>query len=166
VPALRILFSWPAGPKPDRPQATKRGSGPRLGAKVREVKRALQAGEFEERGDGSLLAAGELLAPEEVIRGERHVLPGWAIAEEDGLSVAFDTAIDDGLRIEGRVYDLIHRLNAMRREQGLALTDRVIVTLPARERDLEPHFGWISSEVLAREVRFDPAIAEPTVALA
>ena len=38
--------------------------------------------------------------------------------------------LDDELELEGRVYDLIHTLNSMRKEQGLELTDRITVTLP------------------------------------
>ena len=32
------------------------------------------------------------------------------------------------LRLEGRVYDLTHRLNTMRKEDGLAITDRIVLT--------------------------------------
>ena len=36
--------------------------------------------------------------------------------------------------LEGRVYDLIHTLNSMRKEQGLELTDRIAVTAPDGRR--------------------------------
>jgi isoleucyl-tRNA synthetase len=99
-----------------------------------------------------------------VIRGERIALEGWAIAEDDGISVAFDTTLDDALRAEGRVYDLVHAVNEMRKEQGLALTDRIAVTLPERDADLLMHEGWIRSEVLATEIAVDGAISEPSIA--
>jgi isoleucyl-tRNA synthetase len=140
--------------------------GPRLGSKVPAIKAALERGEFEQRPDGTLLVADEVLQPGDVIRGERHVLEGWAIAEEEGISIAFDTQLDDELRAEARVYDLVHALNAQRKEQGLALTDRISVRLPAQDEDLLRHSEWICSEVLAREIVIDSDAAEPTISSA
>jgi isoleucyl-tRNA synthetase len=80
-------------------------------------------------------------------------LEGWAIAEDDGISVAFDTTLDDGLRREGRVLDLVHALNAMRKRAGLELTDRIVVTLPRREAELLAYRDRIANEVLAREIK-------------
>ena len=49
---------------------------------------------------------------------------------DEGLTVALDTALDDELRRERRVLDLIHQVNAMRREAGLELTDRIRLWIP------------------------------------
>jgi len=128
--------------------------GPRLGKELGTVRAALQAGEFEELGGGRFRAAGHELAPEEVL--VEHVgREGWAVAAEDGVTVAIDTALDDALRLEARVLDVIHTLNSMRKEQGLELTDRIVVTLPAADEALLDHVDWIKSEVLAVELRFD-----------
>jgi len=57
--------------------------------------------------------------------------------------------------LEGRARDLIRRVNTIRKEQGLELTDRIVLTLPA---ELEPLLRWeerIKSEVLAVEIRLD-----------
>jgi len=78
--------------------------------------------------------------------------------------VALDTRLDDELVLEGRVLDLIHRLNTMRREAGLELTDRIVVTLPSSEADLLEHADWIKGEVLATEIRLDGGSAEPQIA--
>jgi isoleucyl-tRNA synthetase len=137
--------------------------GPRLGAKIPEVKAALERGEVEQRPDGSLLVAGEILGPDDVIRGERHAIEGWAIAGDGTVSIAFDTTLDDELRAEGRVYELIHTLNANRKEQGLELSDRVTVALPRRDADLLAHADWIRAEVLATEIVVDESVNEPVV---
>ena len=131
--------------------------GPRLGPKLREVRAGLEAGEVEEQPDGSYLVAGERLEPEEVLRGERVALEGWSIAEDHDLTVALDTELDDELRLERRVLELVHRLNSMRKEAGLELTDRIVVTLPEAERDLLPHGDWIKRETLAVELLLDGA---------
>jgi isoleucyl-tRNA synthetase len=138
--------------------------GPRLGKKLPAVRAALKAGEYEPLERGGLRVAGEELAAGDIIRGEKLELEGWAIAEDDGISVAFDVELDDELLTEGRVHDLIHELNVMRKQQGFALTDRIGVTLPERDADLLAHEDWISAEVLAREIIVDSAVSRPVIA--
>jgi isoleucyl-tRNA synthetase len=140
--------------------------GPRLGAKVPEIREALERGDVEELGGGRLRVAGEELEPDDVIRGERVELEGWAIAENGGISIALDTALDPELELEGRVLDLIHRINSMRRDAGLELTDRIVVTLPAAESDLLPYGDWIKEEVLAVSIETDGETSEPQIAKA
>ena len=65
------------------------------------------------------------------------------------MTVALSTELDDELRLEARVLDLIHRVNTMRREAGLELTDRIRLTLPQSDADLLQHEQWIKDEVLA-----------------
>jgi isoleucyl-tRNA synthetase len=134
--------------------------GPKLGKELGAVRAALQAGEFEELGDGRFRAAGHELDPDEVLV-ERHGLEGWAVAADDGLTVALDTAVDAELELEGRVFDLIHKLNSMRKEAGLELTDRINVTLPREFAELaEQHGDWIAREVLAVGIEIG-AVDEP-----
>ena len=56
-----------------------------------------------------------MLEPDEVLV-ERIGREGWAVASEDGVTVALDTALDDELRLEGRLLDLIHEVNVLRKE--------------------------------------------------
>jgi isoleucyl-tRNA synthetase len=137
--------------------------GPRLGSKVREIREALERGEVEELGGGHVRVAGEELEPDDVIRGERVEVEGWAIAEDGGVSIALDTALDSDLELEGRVLDLIHRLNSMRKDAGLELTDRIVVTLPEQDSDLLEHADWIKEEVLAVSIHADGGAAEPKI---
>ena len=139
--------------------------GPRLGKKLPAVRAALKDGDVREARRRRLpRAAGEELGPDDVIRGEKLELEGWAIAEDDGISVAFDIELDDELRTEGRVHDLVHELNVMRKEQGFELTDRIAVTLPERDADLLDHGDWIRAEVLALELGVDAGVDAPVIA--
>jgi isoleucyl-tRNA synthetase len=136
--------------------------GPRLGGKVKEVAAALAAGQYEERGDGAVLVAGEELTPTEVIRTERVALEGWALAHDGELSVALDPELDDDLIREGRALDLIRALNEQRKQQGLLLTDRVALRLPAAHSDLVDHYEErIAAEVLATSIEVDEDLTEP-----
>jgi isoleucyl-tRNA synthetase len=139
--------------------------GPKLGKELSNVRAALQAGEFEQLDGGGFRAAGHELGPDEVLV-EQHGREGWAVAAGEGVTVGLDTELDDELRTEGRVLDLIHQLNSMRKDAGLELTDRIVVTLPDSHADLLAHADWIKSEVLAEEIRTDGGAGEPEIAKA
>ncbi|MBA3733693.1 MAG: isoleucine--tRNA ligase [Actinobacteria bacterium] len=125
--------------------------GPKLGKELGAVRASLQAGDFEQLEGGGVRVNGRDFTPDEVLV-ERGAREGWALAEDDSLTVAVTTGLDDELRLEGRVLDLIHQLNTMRKEAGLALTDRIRVTLPKGDADLLQHEAWIKEEVLATEI--------------
>jgi isoleucyl-tRNA synthetase len=130
--------------------------GPKLGKELGAVRAALEAGDFEELDGGRFRVNGRELGPDEVIV-ERRGKEGWAVAGEDGLTVALDLALDPELELEGRVRDLIHEINRLRKEQGLELTDRIVLTLPSDQEELLPHSDWIAEETLAVEIRTDGA---------
>ena len=125
--------------------------GPKLGKELVTVREALEAGDFEELADGGFRAAGHELSADEVLV-ERTGKEGWSVAAADGVTVALDARLDDELEREGRVYDLIHRVNSMRKEAGLELTDRIELTIPERDAELVEHADWIARETLAVSV--------------
>jgi isoleucyl-tRNA synthetase len=122
--------------------------GPKLGKELAAVRAALEAGDFEELEDGGLRVNGHELSAEEVLV-ERRGKEGWAVAGEDGLTVALDLALDEELELEGRVREAIHQVNTMRKNAGLEITDRIVLTLPS---ELAAHEDWISRETLAARV--------------
>jgi isoleucyl-tRNA synthetase len=128
--------------------------GPKLGKELAAVRAALEAGEFEELSGGGFRVAGHELGPDEVLV-ERHGKEGWAVAASDGVTVALELAVDEELEREGRVYELVHTVNTMRKEAGLELTDRIRLTLPAADADLLEHRDWIARETLAVSVEAD-----------
>ncbi|MEX2613183.1 MAG: isoleucine--tRNA ligase, partial [Gaiellaceae bacterium] len=130
--------------------------GPKLGRELASVRSALEAGEFEELPGGGFRASGHELAPDEVLV-ERRGKDGWAVAAADGVTVALDAHLDEELEREGRVYDLIHRVNSMRKEAGMELTDRIKLAISDSDADLLPYTDWIARETLAVSVDADGA---------
>jgi len=127
--------------------------GPKLGPLLRDVRAALQEGRFEPLDGGRFRVNGHVLEPDEVL--VEHVgKEGWAVAADDGLTVALDTGLDDELLREGRVLDLIHTVNAMRREAGLDLTDRIRLWIP--DEDLLAYADRIKEDTLAVSVEPGP----------
>jgi isoleucyl-tRNA synthetase len=125
--------------------------GPRLGPELAQVRKALDAGEWVPLPDGGFRVAGHELGPDDVLV-ERTDKLGWAVASTLGISVALDTTLDDALRREGRVHDLIHATNALRKERGFDITDRISLWLPRDDADLLDHAAWIAAETLATTV--------------
>ena len=132
--------------------------GPKLGQELGAVRAALHNGDFEELPDGGIRVAGHELSREEVLV-ERHGKDGWAVAASDGLTVALDLHLDDELVRAGRVYDLIHGVNTMRKNAGLELTDRIGLTIPEADADLLEHEDWIARETLAVSVALGAELA-------
>jgi len=95
--------------------------------------------------------------------GERVAVEGWAFAEDGKMSLALDVTLDDELRVDGRVLDLIRTLNDLRKTAGLELTDRIRVTLPEQEADLLPRADRIKAEVLAVSLDTDASATEPLI---
>jgi isoleucyl-tRNA synthetase len=145
--------------KPNFPVA-----GPRLGPKIKEVAAALSRGEFEELADGGVAVAGETLSPEEVQRTEKVILEDWVVAHDGNVSVAVDPALDDELILEGRALELIRALNEQRKQQDLALTDRIQLRLPPEHTDLVTAYeDWIAGEVLATSIEVDENLEAPSL---
>ncbi len=131
--------------------------GPKLGAELPTVRAALAEGRFDQLPDGKVRVEGRELEADEVFV-ERAAPEGWALAEEGSLAVALDIRLDQELELEGRVYDLVHAVNTMRKEQGLELTDRIVLTLPDGD-DLAGFHDWVKSETLAVAIEPGPELA-------
>jgi isoleucyl-tRNA synthetase len=150
-----------------------RALGPRVGPRMPLVKDALavvdpaavmqsltEDGSFAlALADGSELPVG----PDDVeVRAQAH--EQFALAQGDGFSVALDTAIDDELRAEGIAREVIRIVNDLRREIGLALSDRIRLRLQATGRvaaALHAHRDRIAREVLATEWSVDTSSGGP-----
>jgi isoleucyl-tRNA synthetase len=149
VDTLSGLITWTVVPN-------FRALGPRIGPKVNDVKRALAEADGSElqralETDGFVEVAGERLTADDVeLRATRH--QDFALAEEGGWAVALDLALDDDLRAEGLARELVRGLNDLRKEVGLAIADRVSLTLGADDEAwgaVERHRDYVMGEVLA-----------------
>jgi isoleucyl-tRNA synthetase len=132
--------------------------GPRLGSDLPELRRLLAAGSFEIE-DGALRAGGFELAPGEYTL-EFAGNEGWAVAHDAPYVVAVDTDVDDELRLEGRALDLIHTIQRLRKDSGLAITDRIVIRYDGdHEEVVAAHGDRIARETLA--VRIERHDGEP-----
>jgi isoleucyl-tRNA synthetase len=117
-----------------------------------EVVRAMRAGEpvVLPSADGGefTLAGSDILVTVE--SGE-----GWSAAEESGYAALVDTRIDDALHLEGVAREIVRRIQDLRREAALDVSDRIFVAWkgdPIVGQALAVHGAYIAGEVLAREI--------------
>jgi isoleucyl-tRNA synthetase len=77
------------------------------------------------------------------------------VQEHHGFFAAIDPTITPELRREGMARELISRVQRMRKESGLAVSDRIRLSVSADVPVLEAvaeHRVWIAEEVLATEI--------------
>ncbi|MCC5919468.1 MAG: isoleucine--tRNA ligase [Cyclobacteriaceae bacterium] len=56
-------------------------------------------------------------------------MPGWSVANANGITVALDVAITDDLRKEGIARDVVNRIQNLRKDMGLEVQDKVVVQI-------------------------------------
>ncbi|HUZ83411.1 MAG TPA: DUF5915 domain-containing protein, partial [Gaiellales bacterium] len=126
--------------------------GPRYGRDLGVIRGLLRERAFRRREDGRLEVGDWLLEPAEYELRTR-AREGFAVADGEGFAVALDTEITPELALEGVVRDVIRRVQVMRRDAGLELTDRIRLTYPRSDGDVTRAFAehgeWIASETLA-----------------
>jgi isoleucyl-tRNA synthetase len=131
--------------------------GPRYGPNLPELRKLLEEGSFEVT-NGTLRAGAYILSKGEFML-EYAPREGWEVKHEDEYVVGVDTRLDDELKTEGRVYDLIHTVQRLRRDAGLEVTDRIVLTVPKAEESLLEHRDWIAGETLAEDVEVGDELA-------
>jgi isoleucyl-tRNA synthetase len=90
----------------------------------------------------------------------RRASGALVVQEEHGFFAAIDPAVTPELRQEGMARELISRVQRMRKDAGLAVSDRIRLVIGGDAAAVEAaatHREWIASEVLATEVVLDGA---------
>ena len=139
--------------------------GPRLGGRMKEVADAvgkMSHDEVDALLDGETRdAAGVEIGIGDVIVA-RDPLPGVVAATGPSFSIALDTALDDDLAAEGLAREIISRVQGLRRDGGLAVTDRVTLRWASQDaavRDaFKRHASLIAGEVLATSIDESPGL--------
>jgi isoleucyl-tRNA synthetase len=89
---------------------------------------------------------------------------GYSVEREGAHAVALDLEIDDSLREEGYAREIVHTVQNARRGAGLAVEDRIVMTLSGDAdllRAAAAHRDYIAGETLAVELSLGDAGAAP-----
>lgn len=139
--------------------------GPRLGPRMREAAVAIASLSEEQiehlaNGGGFEVAGTTITGGDLVI--ERRPVEGTVVASAEDLAVALDLETNQDLEAEGLAREVVSRIQQMRRESGLEVTDRIRVEFSTNDPTLagaiDTHRQYIASEVLARDLRSDETL--------
>ncbi len=82
-------------------------------------------------------------------------IPGWQVAQDGDITVALDITLTDDLLAEGMARELVNRIQGIRRDTDLDVTDRINIKLQDHKliRNAVTQYGdYIKAEVLADEL--------------
>jgi isoleucyl-tRNA synthetase len=135
--------------------------GPRFGKEMKALAEAIrvmshkQIALLEKQGQLSLELDGKIF---ELLREDVEVMhediEGWLVAsdEANGIMVALDTEMTEELEMQGLSRELVSRIQALRKESGLEITDRIVLSVEGSEKVLDAvksNEDYIKSETLA-----------------
>ena len=93
-------------------------------------------------------------------------IPGWLVAVDNHLTVALDITLTEELKQEGIARELINRIQNLRKESGLDVTDRINITFVSNDKiksAIENYSDYLKREVLANNLLFVDASSENSV---
>lgn len=133
--------------------------GPKHGKQAKQVAAAIAAMTSEEiaslQRDGSLTlsaASDTFVVLFEDVEVQHEDIEGWLVASEGTVTVALDTELDEALLNEGLAREFVNRVQNLRKDSGLDLTDRIRLVYEcdaALSQALEAQRDYIMEETLA-----------------
>lgn len=92
-------------------------------------------------------------------------IEGWLVAHGNGLTVALDISLTKDLINEGIARELVNRIQNIRKDAGLEVTDKIDISFLAdddlKER-IENNSAYIRSETLGEEIHFPQVMTDGT----
>ena len=85
-------------------------------------------------------------------------IPGWSVATQDNMTVALDMTITPELHDEGLAREIVNRVQGMRKDSGMEVTDRIVLSIEnnqATDTAVSKFANYICSETLAAIEKVD-----------
>ena len=85
-------------------------------------------------------------------------IPGWLVSTEGPLTVALDITINETLRAEGIARELVNRVQNLRKDSGLEITDRILLKVDTNDliqQAINANKEYVCNEILANEIVFE-----------
>ena len=149
--------------------------GPKYGKQMKDIaavingftQQDIQA--FERQGTKEITLDGEKLTLTlDDVEITSQDIEGWLVASSStGLVVALDATITDELRAEGIARELVNRIQNLRKDTGLEVTDRIRILLQQQdtlEKAVRANEAYIKAETLANEILFADTLQGEEVA--
>jgi len=112
---------------------------------------------IEKTGQFKMNVEGEeiLLEPEdvEIIPVD---IPGWKVANSGQMTVALDVTLSESLKEEGLARELVNRIQNLRKDSGLDVTDKILVKIQqndALDTAIQNNLNYICAETLTGDLQ-------------
>ena len=136
--------------------------GPKYGKDMRFVAQAIKGirdeeiAEIERKGKLDIIVnddSVELLLDEVEISTQD--IEGWLVANQGNLTVALDVSISKELKNEGVARELVNRIQNLRKEKGLEVTDKIVLFIKKDgvvDEAVASNADYIKNETLTKEL--------------
>lgn len=144
--------------------------GPRLGQKMKLAAEAIERfgnpefAEFQRNGRINIMVDGQ---PFELSREDVEIrtqdVEGWRVASNDKVTVALDVTLTDALRREGIAREIVSKIQSLRKDSGLEVTDRIslwVSDVPEWREALTENKDYICGETLAQSLVTAPDLTD------
>ena len=92
-------------------------------------------------------------------------IPGFEVTSKGSITVALDIVVNEQLKMEGEAREFVNRIQNLRKEQNLEVTDKIFVKVSANESiktSLKQFYNYICAEILAEKIEFDSQVLDGT----
>jgi isoleucyl-tRNA synthetase len=93
-------------------------------------------------------------------------IPGWLVSSENGITVALDITLTEELRQEGIARELINRVQNLRKDSGLEVTDKINLFVECSselQNAIQKNGEYVCNEVLANGIEFETLGADSLI---
>ncbi len=136
--------------------------GPRFGKDMGLISKEIQnftpeqINELDAKGELTLVISGKsiILSLEDVEISSQDI-PGWLVANANGITVALDITLTEELKNEGIARELVNRIQNIRKDSGFEVTDKIKVQLqhnPVLAKAIQENENYIKSETLTEDL--------------
>ncbi len=138
--------------------------GPRFGKDMGLISKEIQnftqeqINEIDTKGELSLVISGNsIILTSEDVEITSQDIPGWLVANANGITVALDITISPELKQEGIARELVNRIQNIRKDSGFEVTDKIKVQIQRSgelEQAIKNNESYIKDETLTEELNF------------
>ena len=132
--------------------------GPRFGKDMGLISKEIQSftpeqiNELESKGELTLVISGKsIILTSEDVEITSQDIPGWLVANANGITVALDITLTDELKNEGIARELVNRIQNLRKDSGFDVTDKIKVYIQNNDtlaKAIKENENYIKSETL------------------
>jgi isoleucyl-tRNA synthetase len=146
--------------------------GPKFGKDMGLISKEIQSfsqeqiSEIERQGVIIVVVSGKSLTlTSQDVEITSQDIPGWLVANSNGITVALDITINETLKNEGIARELVNRIQNIRKDAGFDVTDKIKIQIERfanLEKAIIDNKMYIMTETLTEELNFSEKVTNGT----